>query len=130
MRSKPNSAVTRRPGLTGRSDLTATARSCSIGSPARSDRRPAPSALPSSSRTAKRGGRSPLMISAGSAAMNDKIDTARVLVRPPIALVLAIIGGIALDRLLPLPWLPSDLPAGWIGWAVFVLGLVLLVWAA
>jgi protein-S-isoprenylcysteine O-methyltransferase Ste14 len=62
--------------------------------------------------------------------MNDKIDTARVLVRPPIALVLAIIGGIALDRLLPLPWLPSDLPAGWIGWAVFVLGLALLVWAA
>lgn len=62
--------------------------------------------------------------------MNDKIDTARVLVRPPIALVLAIIGGIALDRLLPLPWLPSDLPAGWLGGALFVLGLALLVWAA
>ena len=62
--------------------------------------------------------------------MNDKIDTARVLVRPPVALVFAIIAGIALDRLLPLPWLSSDFRAGWIGGAVFALGLALLVWAA
>jgi protein-S-isoprenylcysteine O-methyltransferase Ste14 len=70
------------------------------------------------------------MISAVNAAMNDKTDNAQVLVRPPIALVLAIIAGIALDRLLPLPWLPSDLRTGWIGGAVFGLGLALLVWAA
>lgn len=62
--------------------------------------------------------------------MDDKADTANVVVRPPIALAIAILFGLALDWLAPLPFVPPGLPEGWIGVAVFVSGLALLVWAA
>jgi hypothetical protein len=45
--------------------------------------------------------------------MDDTADTAQVIIRPPIAWGLAVIAGLALNwRLLPLPFLPADLPAG------------------
>jgi protein-S-isoprenylcysteine O-methyltransferase Ste14 len=56
-------------------------------------------------------------------------DTAEVIIRPPIAWGLAVIAGLALNWLVPLPFLPTDLPLGWLGALVFVLALALFAWA-
>ena len=56
-------------------------------------------------------------------------DTARVIIRPPIAWGLAIVAGLALGWLVPLPFLPAGTPAGWLGAIVVVLALALGVWA-
>ena len=57
--------------------------------------------------------------------MDDTADTAQVIIHPPVAWGLAVIAGLALNRLVRLPFLPTDLPAGWLGAMVFVLGLAL-----
>jgi protein-S-isoprenylcysteine O-methyltransferase Ste14 len=59
----------------------------------------------------------------------DTADTARVVIRPPIAWGVAIVAGLALDWLAPLRFLPAALPAGWLGAMVFVLALALFAWA-
>jgi protein-S-isoprenylcysteine O-methyltransferase Ste14 len=59
----------------------------------------------------------------------DTADTARVIIRPPLAWGVAIIAGLALDWLAPLRFLPAALPAGWLGAMVFVLALALFAWA-
>jgi protein-S-isoprenylcysteine O-methyltransferase Ste14 len=61
--------------------------------------------------------------------MNDTAATAQVIIRPPLAWALAVLAGLALERLVPLPFLPADLPAGWLGALVFVLALALASWA-
>ena len=61
--------------------------------------------------------------------MDGTADTAQVIVRPPLAWGLAVIAGLALDWLVPLGFLPADLPTGWLGTIVFVLALALGVWA-
>jgi protein-S-isoprenylcysteine O-methyltransferase Ste14 len=61
--------------------------------------------------------------------MNDTADTAQVMIRPPLAWALAVMAGLALHWLVPLPFLPADLPARWIGGVMFVLALVLVAWA-
>jgi len=61
--------------------------------------------------------------------MDNRADTAPVITRPPLAWGLAVIGGLALSWLVPLPFLPVDLPAGWLGAMVFVLALALFAWA-
>ena len=61
--------------------------------------------------------------------MDDSTDAARVIIRPPLAWGLAVIVGLALDWLVPLPLLPADLPAGWLGAMVFGLALALFAWA-
>jgi protein-S-isoprenylcysteine O-methyltransferase Ste14 len=61
--------------------------------------------------------------------MDDTADTAQVMVRPPLAWGLAVIAGLALDWLAPLPFLPAGLPAGWLGALVFALALALFAWA-
>ena len=61
--------------------------------------------------------------------MDDTADNAQVIIRPPLAWGLAIIAGLALNWLVPLPFLPADLPTGWLGTIVFVLALALGVWA-
>jgi protein-S-isoprenylcysteine O-methyltransferase Ste14 len=61
--------------------------------------------------------------------MDDTADTAQVVIWPPLALGLAVIAGLALNWLVPLPFLPVDLPAGWLGAIVFVFALALLAWA-
>ena len=61
--------------------------------------------------------------------MDDTADTAQVVVRPPLAWGLALVAGLALGWLLPLPFLPAGLPAGWLGATVFVLALALFAWA-
>src|SRR5262249_27787166 len=66
---------------------------------------------------------------AANDAMDDAADTAQVIIRPPLAWGLAVIAGLALDWLVPLPFLPAGLAAGWLGAMVFVLALALLAWA-
>ena len=61
--------------------------------------------------------------------MDDTANTAQVIIRPPLAWGLAVIAGLALNWLVPLPFLPVDLPAGWLGAIVFVLALALVAWA-
>ena len=55
--------------------------------------------------------------------MTDTTDTAHVLIRPPLAWGLAIVVGLALDRLAPLRFLRDTVPAGLIGAVVFILAL-------
>ena len=57
--------------------------------------------------------------------MDDTADTAQVIIHPPVAWGLAVIAGLALNWLVPLPFLPTDLPAGRLGAVVFVLALAL-----
>jgi protein-S-isoprenylcysteine O-methyltransferase Ste14 len=61
--------------------------------------------------------------------VSDITDTAQVIVRPPIAWALAVIAGLALNWLMPLSFLPSAVPARWVGGVVFVFALVLFAWA-
>ena len=61
--------------------------------------------------------------------MDNTADTAQVIIRPPLAWGLGVIAGFALNWLVPLPFLPADLPAGWLGAMVFVLALALFAWA-
>jgi hypothetical protein len=51
--------------------------------------------------------------------MDNTADTAQVIIRPPLAWGLAVIAGLALNWLVPLPFLPTDLPAGWRRWCLF-----------
>jgi protein-S-isoprenylcysteine O-methyltransferase Ste14 len=61
--------------------------------------------------------------------MADTADTAHVIIRPPLAWGLAVVAGLALNWLVPVPFLPGDLPAGWLGAMVFVLALALFAWS-
>ncbi|AWI58576.1 methyltransferase family protein [Sinorhizobium fredii] len=66
--------------------------------------------------------------------MNEANDSSRdnsgAVVRPPIAWVLAGAVGFLLDGVFPLPFLPSAMPATWLGAILFLAGLALLIWAA
>lgn len=57
-------------------------------------------------------------------------DNSGAVIRPPIAWGIAVIAGLALDWIYPLPFLPGGMPAGWLGGILFLAGLVLLIWAA
>jgi protein-S-isoprenylcysteine O-methyltransferase Ste14 len=61
--------------------------------------------------------------------MSDAADNSNALVRPPIALLLAFVGGLAIDWLYPLRFVPADIPGRWVGAAVFAAGLALAFWA-
>jgi protein-S-isoprenylcysteine O-methyltransferase Ste14 len=62
--------------------------------------------------------------------MADTTDTAKVMIRPPIAWALAVIAGLALEWLvLPLPLVPPAIQAGWPGAMVFGLAFGLFAWA-
>jgi protein-S-isoprenylcysteine O-methyltransferase Ste14 len=61
--------------------------------------------------------------------MDNRADSAQVAIRPPLAWGLAVIAGLALNWLMPLSFLPADLPARWLGAMVFVLALALFAWA-
>jgi protein-S-isoprenylcysteine O-methyltransferase Ste14 len=61
--------------------------------------------------------------------MADTADTSNVIVRPPIAWALAVVAGLALNWLMPLPFLPAAASAGWLGTIVFALALALFAWA-
>jgi len=57
--------------------------------------------------------------------MSDMAYTANVIIRPPIAWALAVVVALALQWLMPLPFLPAAVPAGWIGGAVLAIALAL-----
>ncbi|MFD1329400.1 methyltransferase family protein [Mycoplana ramosa] len=57
-------------------------------------------------------------------------DSSGAVIRPPIAWALAVIVGLTLNRLYPLPFLAAGVPAGWFGGIVFLGGAALLFWAA
>jgi len=61
--------------------------------------------------------------------MSDATDTANVIIRPPIAWAVAVLAGLALNWLLPLPFIPVAVPAGGLGALVFALALALFAWA-
>jgi protein-S-isoprenylcysteine O-methyltransferase Ste14 len=61
--------------------------------------------------------------------MADTTDTANVIVRPPIAWAVAVLAGLALNWLMPLPFVPAAVPAGWLGAMAFAVALALLAWA-
>src|SRR5215510_1747793 len=61
--------------------------------------------------------------------MADTADTANVKVRPPIMWVVAVLAGLLLNWLMPLPFIPAVVPAAWLGAMVFVLALALFAWA-
>ena len=61
--------------------------------------------------------------------MDDTADTAQVITRPPLTWGLAVIAGLVLNWLVPLPFLPAEPHAGWLGGMVFVLALALFAWA-
>ena len=61
--------------------------------------------------------------------MADTTDTADVAIRPPVAWAIAVLAGLALNWLIPLPFVPAAVPAGWLGAMVFVLALVIFAWA-
>ena len=65
----------------------------------------------------------------GGPAMNDPAATAQVVIRPPLAWALAVMAAFALDWLMPLPFMPAAVPAGWLGGAVVVVALALFAWA-
>jgi protein-S-isoprenylcysteine O-methyltransferase Ste14 len=62
-------------------------------------------------------------------AMSNTAGTANVIIRPPIAWALAVLAALALQWLMPLPFMPAAVPEGWIGGAVFAIGLALAAWA-
>jgi protein-S-isoprenylcysteine O-methyltransferase Ste14 len=49
----------------------------------------------------------------------------QVAIHPPLAWGMALIAGLGLNWLVPLPFLRADLPVGWLGATVFVLALAL-----
>jgi protein-S-isoprenylcysteine O-methyltransferase Ste14 len=61
--------------------------------------------------------------------MDQGKDNANVLIRPPIALALAVAAGFAAGWLYPLPFVPAAIPAGWIGTAMFAAAFALAAWA-
>lgn len=61
--------------------------------------------------------------------MSETVQTAQVLVRPPLAWAMAVAAGFALDWLEPVDFVPEDWPAGLLGAVVFVLALALALWA-
>ena len=61
--------------------------------------------------------------------MSNTADNAQVIIRPPLVWALAVIAGFALNWLMPLPFVPAAVPAGWLGGTVFVLALALFAWA-
>jgi len=61
--------------------------------------------------------------------VSNTADTANVIIRPPIAWALAVLAALALQWLMPLPFMPAAVPAGWVGGAVFAIALALAAWA-
>jgi len=59
----------------------------------------------------------------------DTTDTANVIIRPPNAWAVAVLAGLAINWLMPLPFVPAAVSAGWLGAIVFALALALVAWA-
>ena len=56
-------------------------------------------------------------------------DRSNAIIRPPIALLIALGVGLAFDWLYPLPFVPVSVPHLLTGGAIFAAGLALAIWA-
>jgi hypothetical protein len=56
-------------------------------------------------------------------------DTSNAVVRPPVAWTLALVAGVAADRLYPLRFVPASVPGAWVGGAIFAIAFALAIWA-
>lgn len=61
--------------------------------------------------------------------MTGTSDNSRAVVRPPIAWALAVVAGVGLDWVYPMPFVPGSIPSAWVGGAIFALGFALAIWA-
>jgi protein-S-isoprenylcysteine O-methyltransferase Ste14 len=61
--------------------------------------------------------------------MAESVDRPNVVIPPPIAWALAIVAGLGVGRLYPLPFIPAIIPHVWVGVVVFALAVALAVWA-
>src|SRR5262249_57579094 len=61
--------------------------------------------------------------------MSQDTDASNAVVRPPVALILALAAGVAADWLYPLPFLPASVPGAWVGGAIFALAFALAILA-
>jgi protein-S-isoprenylcysteine O-methyltransferase Ste14 len=61
--------------------------------------------------------------------MGEAVDNANVLIHPPIAWALAIVAGLGVGWLLPLPFVPTPIPHAWVGSGLFAVGFALAIWA-
>jgi protein-S-isoprenylcysteine O-methyltransferase Ste14 len=61
--------------------------------------------------------------------MAEATDSANVVVRPPLAWAVAVLAGVGLDWLQPLPFVPATVPAVLVGAIVFAAALALFAWA-
>jgi protein-S-isoprenylcysteine O-methyltransferase Ste14 len=61
--------------------------------------------------------------------MSQDTDTSNAAVRPPVAWILALVAGVAADRLYPLRFVPASVGAAWVGGAIFAIALALAIWA-
>jgi protein-S-isoprenylcysteine O-methyltransferase Ste14 len=61
--------------------------------------------------------------------MEATTDKSNAVVRPPIAWAVAIVAGVGIDALYPIPFVPTSVPTAWTGGAIFALGLALAIWA-
>jgi protein-S-isoprenylcysteine O-methyltransferase Ste14 len=61
--------------------------------------------------------------------MPQDTDTSNAVVRPPVALILALAAGLAADRLYPLRFVPASVPGASVGGIIFAIAFALAVWA-
>jgi hypothetical protein len=61
--------------------------------------------------------------------MSETVDRSNVVIQPPIAWALAIVGGLGLGWLYPMQFVPASIPRAWIGGGVFAVGFALAIWA-
>jgi protein-S-isoprenylcysteine O-methyltransferase Ste14 len=57
------------------------------------------------------------------------MDNSNAVVRPPLVLALAIVVGLGLNWIYPLPFVPASVPGTWIGGVVFAAAFALVIWA-
>jgi hypothetical protein len=60
--------------------------------------------------------------------MAETVDRPNVVIAPPIPWALAIVVGLGVGRLYPLPFVPTIIPQVWVGGVVFALAVALSVW--
>ncbi len=61
--------------------------------------------------------------------MSESTDSSNAIIHPPIAWALAFVVGLGVDWLYPLRFVPASVRGAWVGSAIFVVGLVLAIWA-
>ena len=61
--------------------------------------------------------------------MENAAETANVVIKPTIAWPVAVLAGLVLSWLVPLPFIPGQMPTGLLGAIAFAAALALFIWA-